>query len=40
LRAELVETNDRERLAGRLPTLIVVEDWVLQATDLPEVLER
>ena len=40
LRAELVETNDRERLAGRLPTLKVVEGWVSQATDLPEVLER
>ena len=39
LRAELVETNDRKRLAGRLPTLKVVEDWVLQAAGLPEVLE-
>jgi predicted flap endonuclease-1-like 5' DNA nuclease len=39
LRAELVETNDRKRLAGRLPTLKVVEDWVLQAADLPDALE-
>ena len=39
LHAELVATNDRKRLAGRLPTLKVVEDWVLQAAGLPEVLE-
>jgi predicted flap endonuclease-1-like 5' DNA nuclease len=39
LRAELVAKNEQERLAGRMPTLKVVEDWVLQATDLPEVLE-
>ena len=39
LRAELVATNEQEWLAGRLPTLKVVEDWMLQATDLPEVLE-
>ena len=39
LRAELVAKNEQERLAGRMPTMKVVEDWVLQATDLPEVLE-
>ena len=39
LRDELVAINEQKRLAGRLPTLKVVEDWVLRATHLPEVLE-
>ena len=39
VRAELVAINEQQRLAGRMPTLKAVEDWVLQATNLPEVLE-
>ena len=39
LRAEMLAANEQEKLAGRLPTLRVVEDWVFQATELPKLLE-
>jgi predicted flap endonuclease-1-like 5' DNA nuclease len=35
----LVETNDREELAGRMPTPKVVADWVAQAKGLPGLIE-
>jgi predicted flap endonuclease-1-like 5' DNA nuclease len=39
LYATLVETNKKEKLAGRAPTLNAVGDWVKQAKDLPKLLE-
>ncbi len=39
LHARMLETNGQAKLAGRLPTLKAVEGWVLQATQLPNVLE-
>lgn len=39
LHARLLETNAQRKLAGRLPTLEAVEDWVAQAKKLPRVLE-
>jgi predicted flap endonuclease-1-like 5' DNA nuclease len=39
LYSELLQTNEQLRLAGRMPTLPAVEDWVFQATELPNVLE-
>lgn len=39
LYAKLIETNTRERLAGRAPTRNAVENWVAQAKELPPVLE-
>lgn len=39
LHAQILETNGQAKLAGRLPTLGAVEDWVSQATQLPNVLE-
>ncbi len=39
LHAQILETNGQAKLAGRLPTLSAVEDWVAQATKLPNVLE-
>jgi hypothetical protein len=35
----MLAANEQKKLAGRLPTLRVVEDWVFQATELPRVLE-
>ena len=39
LHAQMLETNGQAKLAGRLPTLSAVENWVSQATQLPNVLE-
>ena len=39
LHAQMLETNGQSKLAGRLPTLGAVENWVSQATQLPNVLE-
>jgi nucleotidyltransferase/DNA polymerase involved in DNA repair len=39
LRADMLAANGRKKLAGRLPTLRAVEDWVFQATELPKLLE-
>jgi len=39
LYVKLIETNARERLAGRAPTRRAVQAWVAQAKDLPTVLE-
>jgi len=39
LHAKLVEVNARERLAGRVPPLNMVHDWVSQAKELPKLLE-
>jgi len=39
LHAQILETNGRAKLAGRLPTLKAVEGWVTQASELPNVLE-
>jgi predicted flap endonuclease-1-like 5' DNA nuclease len=39
LYAKLLETNAQKELAGRMPTLEVVEDWVAQAKGLLAVLE-
>jgi len=39
LYAKLQEVNATENLAGRLPNLRIVEDWVAQAKELPKMLE-
>lgn len=39
LYAKLQEVNATEKLAGRLPNLRIVEDWVAQAQALPKMLE-
>ena len=39
LHAALVETNEREHLAGRLPNAAMVADWVAQAKELPPGIE-
>jgi predicted flap endonuclease-1-like 5' DNA nuclease len=39
LYAKMVEVNEAQRVAGRLPTLKAVEDWVAQAKELPVMLE-
>jgi predicted flap endonuclease-1-like 5' DNA nuclease len=39
LYAKLVELNKEKSLAGRLPTLSTVEDWIAQAKALPRKLE-
>ncbi len=39
LHVQILETNGQARLAGRLPTLKAVKGWVLQASELPTVLE-
>lgn len=39
LYAKLVELNKEKSLAGRLPTLSAVEDWIAQAKALPRKLE-
>ncbi len=39
LHAKLVEINTAQKLAGRMPTLDEVKDWVGQAKDLPKLLE-
>jgi len=39
LHARLVETNTEKELAGRLPALDAVQDWVAQAKELPKLLE-
>jgi predicted flap endonuclease-1-like 5' DNA nuclease len=39
LHAKLLETNVDRSLAGRLPTLDAVADWVSQAKELPKCLE-
>lgn len=39
LHAKLLETNAQAKLAGRLPTLQAVADWVAQAKELPRLME-
>ncbi|MBW6486958.1 MAG: DUF4332 domain-containing protein [Syntrophobacterales bacterium] len=39
LHTKLLETNAQKRLAGRAPTLDMVQDWVAQAKELPKLLE-
>jgi len=39
LHARLVEVNAEKKLAGRIPTLDMVKDWVAQAKELPKMLE-
>ena len=39
LYAKLVEINNQMHLAGRVPTMQAVADWVSQAKELPRVLE-
>jgi predicted flap endonuclease-1-like 5' DNA nuclease len=39
LHAALVETNEREHVAGRLPNAAMVADWVAQAKELPPGIE-
>ena len=39
LLAKITEVNTAKKLAGRLPTLDQVKDWVAQAKKLPKVLE-
>jgi hypothetical protein len=35
----LVKLNAQKRLTGRVPTPSMVEDWVVQAKELPRLLE-
>jgi predicted flap endonuclease-1-like 5' DNA nuclease len=39
LMAKLTEVNAKKKLAGRLPTVAQVKDWVDQAKALPKLLE-
>lgn len=39
LHASLVEVNAEKKLAGRVPSLGMVKDWVAQAQALPRLLE-
>jgi len=39
LHAKLREINAQRELAGRVPALNMVQDWVAQAQDLPKFLE-
>jgi predicted flap endonuclease-1-like 5' DNA nuclease len=39
LHARLVAVNAEKKLAGRIPTLDMVKDWVAQAKELPKLLE-
>ena len=39
LHAKLLEVNAQKKLAGRVPTLDMVKDWVAQAKQLPRLLE-
>lgn len=39
LHATLVEVNAEKKLAGRVPSLDMVKDWVAQAQALPKMLE-
>ena len=39
LHAKLVEVNTAQKLAGRMPRLDEVKDWVAQAKALPKMLE-
>jgi predicted flap endonuclease-1-like 5' DNA nuclease len=39
LHAKLAEVNAREKLAGRIPSLNMVKDWVAQAAEMPKMLE-
>ena len=39
LTAKLAEVNAKQKLAGRLPTVAQVKDWVDQAKALPKLLE-
>ena len=39
LHAKLAEINAKEDIAGRLPTLKAVKDWVAQAKELPGALD-
>lgn len=36
---KLLETNEEKKLVRRLPVLSQVEDWVMQAKDLPRIVE-
>ncbi len=38
LYAKIVEVNNKKQLAGRIPTLDIVKDWVAQAKELPRLL--
>jgi hypothetical protein len=38
LHARMVEVNEKEKLAGRLPTLLDVAEWVETAAGMPKVL--
>jgi predicted flap endonuclease-1-like 5' DNA nuclease len=39
LHAKLLEVNAEKKLAGRVPSLDMVKDWVAQAQALPRVVE-
>jgi predicted flap endonuclease-1-like 5' DNA nuclease len=39
LHAKLVQINTEQKLAGRMPRLEEVQDWVNQAKELPKILE-
>ncbi len=39
LHAKLVAVNTEQKIAGRMPRLDEVKDWVAQAKDLPKLLE-
>ena len=39
LHAKLIEINAAKRLVRRLPPMVLVEDWVAQAKELPRVVE-
>jgi predicted flap endonuclease-1-like 5' DNA nuclease len=39
LYAKLAEVNGQQRIAGRMPSQRMVEDWVAQAKELPRLLE-
>jgi predicted flap endonuclease-1-like 5' DNA nuclease len=39
LHAKLLETNAQARLAGRMPTMQAVADWVARAKELPRLME-
>jgi len=39
LHLKLLETNAKKNLAGRVPTLEMVTNWIAQAKELPRLLE-
>ena len=39
LHNKILQTNEAEKVTARTPTADMVEDWVIQAKELPKVLE-